>query len=54
MEKAKEVGLIQGITVNFCMDSISYLQLMDDTIVFLKSAMENVQNLKNKTFSVFN
>lgn len=34
MEKAKNVGLIDGIKLKEQMDSISHLQSVDDTIIF--------------------
>lgn len=46
MERAEEYGLVEGIRLKEGMNSISHLQFADDTIVFLKPSLANVQNLK--------
>lgn len=46
MEKAKEVGLIQGIFMNSEFNDFSHLQFAHDTIIFLKQGLENISNLK--------
>lgn len=46
MERAKELGLIQGIHLNDEFNNFSHLQFADDTILFLKPSIHNNINLK--------
>lgn len=47
MERASEIGLIEGVQTHESSKMISHLQFADDTIIFLKGSEENMINFKN-------
>lgn len=46
LAKAKELGILKGVPVGNCEETISHLQFADDTIVFCKAEWVEVLNVK--------
>lgn len=46
LNKAKEVGLIDGVYFDTLSDEISQLQFADDTLIFLPTEIDMLLNLK--------
>lgn len=48
LDKAKEVGLINGIFISTTLLDLSFLQFVDDTLILIPTDFEKLQNLKMK------
>lgn len=46
LDKAKEMGLIDGVWINSSITSLSLLQFADDTLIFFPADLEKLKNLR--------